>query len=257
MPNRTSSIHVAAGVLPVQRWGLDKPRHPVLLLHEALGSIELWRTFPQTLAETWNCSVFAYERQGHGRSSPASEPWPSNWLEQEATEVLPAVLDALGLERPLLMGHSDGGTLALQFAARFPERVSGVITLAAHVRVDERTLAGVASAGRAYRGGDLAQRLTKYHGANTDALFRRWHDTWLDPDWRSWSIEAELDAIRCPVLALQGAEDPYGLPDQMETIARRTGGDARLMPDCGHAPHMEAPEATLEAIASFLADRGL
>lgn len=224
----------------------------ILLLHEGLGSLELWRDFPEALAAATERRVWAYERRGHGASEGFEVPWPTDWLEQEATVRLPEVIRTLGLERPILLGHSDGGTLALACAARFPECVSAVVTLAAHVQVDARTLAGVEAAGRAYREGDLRHRLEKYHGANTDALFRRWHDTWLDPARRDWSMADALRAIRCPVLALQGEEDAYGLPAQVEAIALATGGRGHLIPGCGHAPHLEARDAALAAILDFL-----
>lgn len=224
----------------------------ILLLHEGLGSLDLWRDFPEALAAATGRTVWAYERRGHGASEPLEAPWPSDWLEQEASEALPEVLRALHLECPILVGHSDGGTLALQYAAQFPERVSAVVTLAAHVYVDARTLAGVEAAGRAYREGDLRRRLEKYHGANTDGLFQRWHETWLDPARRDWSMAAALRAIRCPVLALQGEDDAYGLPSQVEAIVQGTEGLGHLIPGCGHTTHLEAREATLAAIVDFL-----
>lgn len=249
MQAEKGTIQIDGKVLRVWTWSGPPPDLPAfLLLHEGLGALELWRGFPAWLAEATGCRVVAYEREGHGGSSPLQAPWPTGWLSREATEILPRVIEVLGLERPILLGHSDGGTIALEFAAAFPDRVSAVVTLAAHVQVDARTLAGVEAAGQAYREGDLASRLAKYHGIQTEVLFRRWHDIWLDPARRDWSIAGALGAIRCPVLALQGSDDAYGEPAQVEIIARATGGQSRLLPGCGHAPHLEAPAAVSEAM---------
>lgn len=229
---------------------------PVLVfLHEGLGTIRGWRDVPDHLAATTGRPALVYERTGYGGSGPVALPRPLDYLAREAEDVLPRLLDHLGIARALPIGHSDGGSIALLFAASFPERCVAAVTEAAHVFVEEISLAGIRAAVAAYETGDLKARLARQHGENTEGAFRGWSDTWLSPNFRDWSIADRLPAIRCPVLVLQGAEDEYGTPAQVEAIARGVSGPAEphLIPACGHAPHHQAREITLGLIAEFVA----
>ncbi len=231
------------------------PNRPVLVfLHEALGCIDLWRDFPAALCRLTGCDGFVYDRQGHGRSAPLAGRRSLDYLNAESWEVLPAVLAAQRIGRPLLIGHSDGGTIALLYASRFGGKCAGLVTMAAHVFVDEVTLAGIHGARNAYRRTGLRERLAKYHGEKTDALFAAWAETWCASGFRSWNILPLLPDVRCPVLTIQGLEDPYGTEAQLDRIARGVGGIAQrlLIPGCGHLPHIQTPRAMLEAIQRFL-----
>ena len=230
-------------------------RRPTLVfLHDSLGSIRLWRDFPERLAAAAGCHALVYDRRGYGESSPfAPEPRTPAYLEREA-EPLRRVLDGCGVREAVLFGHSDGGTIALVAATRDPERVRGVISEGAHVFVEELTLAGIRDAREALRTTDLAARLARYHGEKTAGVTAAWIHTWLSPAFRGWSIEPLLPAVRCPVLALQGEADEYGTPAQVDAIVRGVGGPARgwLVPGVGHTPHRDATEVVLQAALEFL-----
>ncbi|MGE3294324.1 MAG: alpha/beta fold hydrolase [Geminicoccaceae bacterium] len=226
----------------------------LVFLHEGLGSIALWRDFPTRLCERLGLPGLVYDRWGHGQSEPLDRPRGLRYLHDEADLFLPAVLETAGVAEPVLIGHSDGGTIALLYAARFPERPPAIVTEAAHVFVEDITVAGIQAAGRAYAETDLATRLARYHGEKTDKLFRAWHDRWLSPAFRAWNIEAELASIICPALVLQGEADQYGTQAQVDAIARAVAGPVEtvLLPGIGHAPHQEAPAQVLELIEGFL-----
>lgn len=235
-----------------------QPERPVLvLLHEALGSVSLWRDFPKRLARASGLDVFAWDRLGHGHSAPMSAPRPPDYHHREALDWMPDVLRAAGITRPLPVGHSDGGTIALLYAAHHP--VPGVIAMAAHAYVEPETLAGIRAAARVYAEGELPRRLARHHGERTDALFRGWVDTWCDPAFADWNIEAELSGVEAPLLVLQGEADDYASAAHPERIAAASAGPAttRLLPDCGHQPQREATAATLEAIVGWLDAHGL
>ncbi len=228
---------------------------PVLVfLHEGLGCIAFWRGFPKRLVEATGLEAVVYDRRGYGRSSAVDEPRGADYLHVEAFDHLPRLLDRLGIDAVLPVGHSDGGTIALLFASRHPDRTRAAVTLAAHVFVDPVTLSGIRDTVERYRTGDLRARLAKYHGPNTRWVFHSWADTWLSEGFRRWNVEDRLAAIRCPVLVLQGTDDPYGGPEQVEAIAAGVGGAAQavMLPDCGHTPHVDAPEATLACVRGFV-----
>jgi pimeloyl-ACP methyl ester carboxylesterase len=246
----------ALALVPSPAQGAGTGTTPTLVfLHEALGSIRQWRDFPHRLAAATGCRALVYDRCGAGGSDPLAGPRPLDYLEVEARKVLPEVLAACGIDRPVLVGHSDGGTIALLYAAAFPDGPVGIVTEAAHVFVEEITLFGIRAAGESFANTDFRDRLKRYHGERTDSLFAAWRDTWLDPAFRDWNVEAALASVRCPVLALQGAEDEYGSPRQLAAIADGVAGPVRqcLLPDCGHTPHRQAPEAVLEETARFIA----
>lgn len=231
---------------------------PIVFLHEGLGSISLWRDFPQVLCKRAGREGIVYDRWGYGGSEPLDRPRDLRYLHDEALIFLPAVLDALGVERAALFGHSDGGSIALLFAAHVPERAAAIVTEAAHVFVEEVTLAGIRDAVHAYETTDLPRRLARHHGEKTDSVFRAWAETWLSPPFRAWNIEAELKRVACPALIVQGEEDEYGTPAQVEAIARGVKGPAQtaLLPGCAHVPHQQAREAVLSLTAAFLARHG-
>jgi len=227
----------------------------LVFLHEGLGSIGQWRAFPERLAARTGLAAFVYDRRGYGGSDPLTLPRPKDYLEREAKDYLPAVLRAAGIESPLLIGHSDGGSIALLFAAAYPDVPVAAITEAAHVFVEEVTLAGIREAEMMFREKDLLNRLARYHGAKTETVFRAWTETWLRPDFRDWNMVARLADITCPLLVMQGADDQYGTTHQVETIVERSSGPAEacLVPECGHAPHLERPDQVLDLMADYIA----
>jgi len=224
----------------------------VVWLHEGLGSVAMWRDVPARVAAATGAETVVYSRRGHGRSSPRDRAPGHDYLHVEAREALPALLVRLSIARPLLVGHSDGASIALIFAGSgLP--CAGVVAMAPHSFVEARALAGIAGYAAAYRATDLGQRLARYHD-HPDAVFHDWHDVWLDPAFRSWSIEGLLPAITVPVLVIQGEDDEYATAAQVEAITRAVGApcDAVLLPGCGHSPHRDEPRRTLELIGGFI-----
>lgn len=252
-------LEIGPARLEFRRWG-PKPEEAtaaaptLVLLHEGLGCAALWRDFPQRLAAATGLGVLAYSRAGYGGSSPCRLPRPLTYMHDEARDVLPAVLDAIGLRHGVLLGHSDGASIAAIHAGSFSDpRLRGLILIAPHFFTEPQGLAAIAEARRAYDSGDLRARLAKYHD-HVEAAFRGWNEAWLDPGFESWDLTEFLPGISLPLLLLQGAEDPYGSPRQIETAAAEVSGpvESHLLPDCRHAPHLEKPEETLAAIQSFL-----
>jgi pimeloyl-ACP methyl ester carboxylesterase len=234
----------------------DDAAAAIVLLHEGLGSIAMWKDFPERLAATTGRRVLVYSRRGYGRSSALAEARRPDYLHDEARHCLPAVIERLGLPRPLLFGHSDGATIALILAAEQPASISGVIALAPHVMVEGITIAGLQRARAAYETAGLRARLAPYHD-DVDGAFWGWNRIWLDPDFRDWNIEALLPAIRAPVLAIQGRDDEYATLEQIERIHRALPGTELLaLADCGHSPHRDQPDAVLAATHSFVERSG-
>ena len=227
---------------------------PLVFLHEGLGNIALWRDFPERLRRKTGRDGLVYERRGYGRSDPPPSTWPLDYLDAESRVYLPAVLDAGGIDRAVLIGHSDGGTIALIAAADRPDRVAGVVTEAAHIFVEPITLAGIRRATAAYTDGRLREKLRRHHGERTDGIFWRWANTWLSPEFRDWSIVGRLSRITCPLLIIQGEADEYGSTAQVTGIRDGVSGPAEtaLIPGRGHIPHLQAPEATLSRMADFI-----
>jgi pimeloyl-ACP methyl ester carboxylesterase len=236
--------------LRIQGQRADLPT--IVMLHEGLGSIAHWKEFPFVLAETTGAEIFLYSRYGHGNSDALQEPRPVSYMHHEAQAVLPEILKQAGIQQPVLLGHSDGASIALLYAGTFPDSAAGLILEAPHVFVEDLTVSSIAQARIDYRQTDLRQKLSRYH-VHVDSLFWGWNHIWLDPAFRSWNIESCLDFIRCPVHLLQGAQDEYGTAQQIAAIQRRIpSASAIILEDCKHAPHRDRCDATLAAITQFL-----
>ena len=231
----------------------EKTDAPLLIfLHEGLGSVAMWKNFPQQLCEALGVQGLVYSRPGYGQSSPRepSEQWQPDFMHRQAHEALPALLKALHIhEAPWLFGHSDGGSIALLYAALHP--VAGLIVLAPHIMVEDVSISSIAQAQQAYENTNLRERLASYH-ADVDSAFGGWSQIWLNPHFRHWSIEEDISTITCPVLAIQGVDDEYGTLAQIQGIASRLP-QAKLLalPVCGHSPHRDQAETLTQACFNF------
>ncbi len=232
----------------------------LVFLHEGLGCVAMWRDFPARVAEAGGCGALVYSRAGYGQSDPIALPRGVRYMHDEALVTLPLVLDALAVQQAILVGHSDGGSIALIYAGSGrAEQVRGLILEAPHVFTEEITLRSIAAAAENYRSGGLSTALERYHGKNVDGAFWGWNQAWLDPAFRSWNIAEYLPQIRVPVLVIQGENDQYGTLRQVETIEQGCVGQVRsvIFADCGHSPHRDQPQHTLEAMAAFLREENL
>ena len=224
----------------------------LLLLHEGLGCVAMWRDFPAKLAAATACRVVVWSRPGYGGSQPYPEERKKGYMHREAEESLPALIAALHIERPLLVGHSDGGSIALLFAGAFPEVPLGIAVLAPHEFVEEVTLVGIRAARSIWESTDWPTKLGRYH-LDAVRVFEEWNDTWLSPLFRDWNIEQYLPKIRCPVLAIQGEDDEYATMRQIEVIAEQVPGTELLkLPNCGHTPQRDQEAAVLAALLAFV-----
>jgi pimeloyl-ACP methyl ester carboxylesterase len=230
-----------------------------VFLHEGLGSITMWKDWPQKLCEQLRFRGLVYSRPGYGASTPR-EPgvkWTPDFMHRQADDILPALLDALGIDhaqraRMWVIGHSDGGSIALLYAAACPEALAGVIAIAPHVFVEDISVKAIAEATIQYTKGDLRSKLSRYH-ATVDSAFYGWNDIWLDSAFREWDITDVLPSIKCPLLAIQGFEDEYGTMAQIDTIQQKVP-HAKLtrLPECGHSPHRQVPGSLSCAVAAFV-----
>jgi pimeloyl-ACP methyl ester carboxylesterase len=229
----------------------DADRRALVLLHEGLGSVRLWREFPRALAGATGRRVIAFSRYGHGRSERPPAARTPAFFHQEARDVLPELLDQVDAPEPILVGHSDGGSIALIHAGERP--VTGLALLAPHVVVEDITVNAIRETRRQFEAGPLRERMARHHD-DPDAAFFGWCDVWLDPAFRSWSLEAEARRVTAPTLLIQGADDPYGTLDQIDRIQSRVRGPVRrLVVPGGHSPHLEASEPVLAALTQFCA----
>jgi pimeloyl-ACP methyl ester carboxylesterase len=237
----------------------------LVFLHEGLGCVAMWREFPARLAEATGCGALVYSRAGYGKSEPTELPRPVEFMHQEALVVLPKVLDAFAIRAAILIGHSDGGSIALIHAGGVQDaRVLGLILLAPHVFVEEVGLESIRQialeyeeAGRMPSAGGtsvLRERLRRYHGENVDATFRGWNDVWLNPEFKSWNIEEYLPTINVPVLLIQGEDDQYGTLEQIRRIELGCAGpvSTNKLANCRHSPHLDQPERALEVMQEFV-----
>lgn len=234
----------------------------LVLLHEGLGCIRLWREFPRALVNATGFGVFTYSRAGYGQSDPAVLPRPLNYMTQEASEVLPEVLGSIGVEDAVLLGHSDGATIAAIYAgasagasagAVADSSMAGVVLIAPHFFTEAAGLAEIAVAREAFETKGLRERLAKYH-RDPDNAFRGWNNAWLDPEFEAWNVAAVLPEIRVPVLAIQGGDDPYGTLAQIDAITHRVRHapvSTLILNECKHAPHLEKGPAVVSAVAAF------
>ncbi len=229
----------------------------VVFLHEGLGSLAMWKDYPQAFCDAGGFRGFVFSRPGYGRSTPRphDERWPMTFMHAQAQQVLPRLFAAVGIgagDAPWLFGHSDGGSIALLYAAQFPGAAGGVVAVAPHVMVEDVSIENIRAARTAYLDTDLRARLARYHD-DPDSAFWGWNDVWLDPEFRDWSILAMLRHVQCPVLAIQGEDDEYGTLAQIEAIARTIAGSEQVvLHDCGHSPHRDHPDALTRAVIDFI-----
>lgn len=227
----------------------------IVMLHEGLGCVALWRDFPAKLAAATGYGAFAYSRAGYGGSERIDLPRPLDYMSREARLSLPAVLQAIRLEHGILLGHSDGASIAAIYAGeRADERIKGLVLMAPHVFTEEPGLASIAEARSSYETGDLRARLAKYH-AHVDSAFCGWNDAWLDPGFKAWNIEEAVTRWRVPALLIQGIDDQYGTLKQIRSIEARSAApvESLILEACRHSPQIDQPQATLDAIVAFCA----
>lgn len=250
-----STIEIAGTRLEAAWWGPEPERAPTLvLLHEGLGSVALWRDFPARLAAATGCGVFAWSRAGYGRSDPVKPPRPVTYMHDEAGGFVRPVLDAAGIGASVLIGHSDGASIAALYAGTAADtRLRGLVLLAPHFVVEDVSLAGIEAARDRYVAGDLRARLARYHD-DVDGAFWGWNGAWLHPAFRTWDITQEAAGIAVPTLVVQGLADPYGTVEQARIAERtiRAPVETVELPGVGHVPHLEAAAETLAAITGFL-----
>lgn len=248
-------IQVAGGPIDAEFFHAEigEPKTPLVFLHEGLGSIGLWRSFPADVrAACGGPATLVYSRHGYGHSGPPDLPRPVSYMHQEADVVLPEVLSTFVVERPIVIGHSDGASIALLYAAAGYD-VAGLVLIAPHVFVEDITIMAIETARVAYETTELRTKLARHHN-DVDAAFLGWNDIWLSPDFRDWNIEACLASITCPILLIQSEADPYGTTSQLDAIQHGVQGPTTrlLVSTPGHAPHLEASSETVAAAAWFI-----
>ncbi len=250
-------FHINGVSLEYQWLGPSPEEAPTLVfLHEGLGCVALWKDFPERAARASGCGALVYSRSGYGNSSPCALPRPLSFMHTEGLAVLPRVLDAAGVRAAVLVGHSDGASIALINAGGLQdERIMALVLMAPHVLVEKITVESIRAAGKAYEESDLRQRLARYHGDNVDGAFWGWNQAWLAAPFLTWNLEIFLPDIKVPVLLIQGEEDNYGTALQLETIERGLPSTPKIlmMSQCGHSPFRDQPMATVQAIAGFVA----
>jgi pimeloyl-ACP methyl ester carboxylesterase len=252
-------IQIANHQLEYEWLGPPPAQAPTLVfLHEGLGCVAMWKDFPERVAAATGFGALVYSRAGYGSSDPCVLPRPVRFMHDEALITLPAVLDEFEIREAILIGHSDGASIALIHAGRSEgggkTQIRGLILLAPHVFVEDISIESIRRIREDYRRGDLRTRLERYHGANVDVTFNGWNDVWLNPEFRSWNIEEYLQRIKMPVLLVQGEDDQYGTAAQLDAIEKSVSGSVQkiLLGDCGHSPHIDQPERTLAAIKAFV-----
>ena len=249
------NITIAGRKVEVEWHGPPPDQAPTLvLLHEGLGCVTMWRDFPRALSARTGYGVLTYSRPGYGASDPAPRPRALGYMDEEAFEILPAVLDQASVRKTILIGHSDGASIAAIYAGgRQDFRVRGLVLMAPHFFVEDVSIRSIVAAKQAFEQGDLRERLKRHHGENADTAFYVWNDAWLDPGSRGWRLDDRLAHIRVPMLIVQGADDQYGTTAQIEMAKEETycPVETLVLANCRHSPHLDQPEATLEAIAEF------
>jgi len=257
-------VHLTAGGHRLEyrivepRGARARQRTMIVLLHEGLGSVAMWKDFPDALVARTGHPVLVYSRHGHGQSAQLTQPRHVDYMHHEATTVLPELLSQLEVRNPLLIGHSDGASIAIIHAGSGSgsgsgNAVSGLILMAPHVFVEQVSIDAIAEAKRTFETTDLAAKLARYHN-HPESMFPGWNDIWLHPDFRDWNIEHFLPAIHSPLLVIQGQNDPYGTLAQVDAIEQSAGGPVKklVLPDCGHSPHIDCREKMIEVVDAFL-----
>lgn len=252
VPNRERDIVIECQWIAPEKTDKDL----IVFLHEGLGSVSMWKNWPAEVCAAADCRGLVFSRYGYGLSTPHpnDEKRPVSYLHAQAADALPALFQALGLEheRPVLFGHSDGGSIALLYAAMFPERTKAIAVAAPHIFVEDITIRGIQQAREIYLATDLPQKLARYH-QDVDSVFWAWNDVWLDPAFRGWNIESYIGKIQCPVLAIQGENDEYGTLEQIRGIKRLASQtELCILPGCGHSPHRDQPDVVISALAEFI-----
>jgi pimeloyl-ACP methyl ester carboxylesterase len=238
--------------LETLRYPPSEKETTIVMLHEGLGSVSMWKEFPERIAEATGCGVLAYSRYGHGKSERLAEKRGVDFMHHEAQIVLPELLEQFEVEAPILLGHSDGGSICIVHAATAAQKPGALVLEAPHVFVEDLSVNSIAKIRATYQTTDLPKKLGRHHD-HADETFWGWNDIWLDPGFRSWNIEEFLNDITCPVLVIQGEGDAYGTLAQVEAIKKRVPGtDTLVLQQCGHSPHRDQPEKTLAAITKFV-----
>ncbi|MGN6578816.1 MAG: alpha/beta fold hydrolase [Bordetella sp.] len=257
--SREQWIDHPRGRIFARRWspqGVQQPpaAPPILLMHDSLGSVALWRDFPAALSQATGREVIAYDRLGFGRSDARSGRLSLDFVREEATDVFALLLDQLGVPRCVAMGHSVGGGMAIQCAAEYADRCEALVTVAAQVFPEDRTLSGIRAAREQFRDPGQVERLARYHGDKARWVLEAWTETWLDPGFASWTLVPILPRVRCPALAVHGEDDEYGSAVHPDLIAQHSGGpvERAILPGIGHMPHREQPDQVLRRLAAFL-----
>ncbi len=255
--NETGFVRLSGAELEYAMIGPSPGEAPtIVLLHEGLGCVSLWKEFPDRLAAATGHGVFVYSRKGYGRSSPRPAPWPLTYMHEEGAEVLPELLDAIGFQDGFLFGHSDGASIAAIYAgASGDTRLRGLVLMAPHFFTEDIGIAAISAAKMAFETTELRDRLASHHGNNVDGVFWGWNRAWLDPEFRHWDIRDTLPRIEMPILIVQGRDDEYGTADQIAAARDKCAGpvSVALIPDCRHSPHRDQPDRTLDAAAAFIA----
>lgn len=250
----TDYLNTESGQIEIL-WHNKENKGPVLIfLHEGLGCVKMWKTFPERLASKTNCPAMVFSRFGYGQSDPEPLPWKINFMHKQALTVLPEIIKAAGIKEYILVGHSDGGSIAAIFAgSSHCTGLRGLITLAAHLFCEGITVESIQKAKDHYQNGNLKQKLEKYHGPNTENAFRGWNDVWLNATFIHWNIEKYLSRINTPMLAIQGKDDPYGTDRQIHSIKKNVKNTKTVLIDnCGHAPHLEKPDTVQDIMTDFI-----
>jgi pimeloyl-ACP methyl ester carboxylesterase len=235
----------------------EQERVPIILLHDSLGCVELWRDFPARLSSQSARRVIAYDRLGFGLSDSRMDAIPLSFIQDEAEYILPRILEHFNMEKFIIFGHSVGGGMAIHCAHRFPRQCAGLITESAQTFLEDRTIQGILDAKKSFGGVKQFQRLTKYHGDKAQWVLDSWTESWLHPTFAQWSLETVLKDIHCPVLAVHGENDEFGSvkhPKMIENLVKSPYRSINILENCGHVPHREKPEIVLQAVCSFLDD---
>lgn len=256
------SVQTPDGRLFVRTWqpeGAQVQRPPFVLLHDSLGSVALWREFPEALVQTTGRPVVAYDRLGHGQSDAAHDLPPADFVALEAQAGLKPVLDQLKLDRCILLGHSVGGGMAVNAAVQMPHRIAAVITVAAQAFPEDRTLKAIAEAKVQFQDESQLARLQRYHGEKARWVVDAWTESWLSPAFASWHVRDVLPLVKCPLLALHGEHDEYGTAVHPQIYSDLCGGPSRLLllPQAHHLPHREQPQAVAELVQAFVREHAL